>query len=260
MSYLSQSLKNVYISSKQRQIGESSNSFTVRLNPSIDKANKIQVISAEIPYTWCPFDIFNCNLAYTIDDNETVFYAKLPTNKYYFNMSSLATDIKTALNNAEDSEENSTNYDWNVSYTESMMAFLFTANTGETKHFSFVACPNSAYSMLGLSNYAELEPVDSYQCTQVANMQKTNAVYITSNIVPPVVMSSFPNGQQVLAKIQVNKDAGNYLCYEDKSESFTPLREAYISEIRLTLIDDRGVPVDLKGADWSCELSFQYTI
>lgn len=258
MSYLSQTLKNVYISSKQRQLGESSNSITVRFNPSIDKANKIQMISAEVPYTWTPFDVFNNRMAYTIDNNATVFYAYLNTNKFYFNMSDLAVDIKTALNSAQDVNGNDTTYDWAVSFTDSMMSFLFSAGSGETKEFSFVACPNSAYSMLGLSNYAEVAPVSSYQCTQVANLQKTNAIYITSNVIPPVVQSTFFNGSQVLAKVQVNKDAGNYLCYEDKSDSYTPLRDAYISEMKLTLIDDRGIPIDLRGADWSCELSFQY--
>jgi hypothetical protein len=258
MSYLSQSIKNVYISSKQRQIGESSESFTVRFNPSIEKCKKVQVISCEIPYTWSPFDFFNCKLAYCIDNDTTVYTATLNTEKYYFDMSVLALDVKTALNNAVDDSDNTTDYVFDVSYTESMMSLLFAQGTGETRNFRFVAVPNSAYSMLGLSNYAEPDAVSSYQCTQVTNIQKTNAVYISSSIVPPVIYSTFFNGSQVLAKVQVNKDTGNYLCYEDKSDSYTPLSDSYISQARFTLLDDRGSVLNLRGADWSCELSFQY--
>jgi hypothetical protein len=257
-NYLSQSISNVYVTSKNRLIGEDSSSFTVRFNPSLDKSSRVQVISAEIPYTWTPFDNFNNKVAYTIDNNNTVYIASLNTDKYYFNMSDLATDLKEALDNAVDSSGNATDYVWSVSFTESMLSFLFGQGSGETKSFSFVPVANSAYSMLGLSNYAENAPVDSYQCTNPANLQKTNAIYISSSIVPPVVLSNFPNGSQILAKVQVSQDVGNYLCYEDKSQSFTPLRDSYINQMHLTLIDDRGVVIDLRGADWSCELSFQY--
>jgi hypothetical protein len=258
MSYLSQSIKNVYISSKQRQLGENSNSITVRFNPSIDRAMKVQVITAEIPYTWSPFDYFNNQLAFRTGNDATVYYASLNRSKYYFNMSDLAVDIKEALDNAVDANDNASDYVWAVSYTESMLAFLFGQGVGETRTFSFVGCPNSAYGMLGLSNYAEATPVTSYQCTLIANIQKNGAVYISSSIIPPVVISSFPNGNQILAKVQVDKDVGNILCYADQSESYTPLREAYISEMKLTLIDDRGVPIDLRGSEWSCELAFSY--
>ena len=259
MSYLNQSIKNVYISSKQRQIGESTNSITVRFNPSIDRAKSVQIVTAEVPATWYPFDNYNNMMAYTIDSVDTVFFANLPTDKYYFDMSSLATDIQTALNNAVDFENNATTYVWSVSFTESKMSFLFGQGTDETKSFCFAPVNNSAYSMVGLSNYAEVVAGESYQCTVPANLQKTLAVYMIASIVPPNVFSTMPNGDRIMAKIPVTKDAGGILCYEDQSNSYTPLDSSYISQMTITLMDDRGIPLDLNSSDWSVELSFGYT-
>jgi hypothetical protein len=218
----------------------------------------VQVTTCEIPNTWYPFDIFNNKLAYTIDDGDVVYIASMPTNKYYFNMSDLAVDIQEALNTAVDDENNVTDYVFSVSYTESKLAFLIAHGSGETKSFSFVACANSAYSMLGLSNYSESSPVDSYQCTQIANLQKTLAVYVICSAVPPVVYTSFNFGERTVAKIPVNKDTGNILTYQDSSDAHTPLDSSYISEMKLYLVDDRGFPIHLNGADWSIELSMSY--
>jgi hypothetical protein len=260
MSYLNQTIKNVYVCSKQRLIGESSNSITVRFNPSIDKCRSVQVVTCEIPQTWYPFTNYNNKMAYTIenDDTGTVYYANLPTSKYYFNMSDLATDLTTALNNAVDAENNAVSYTFAVSFTESKMSFLYSKGTDETNGFAFMPVANSAYSMVGLSAYAESGFVDSYQCTSVANLQRTLAVYISCSIVPPNVYSTFPNGERVVAKIPVTVDAGSIVTYEDTSNSFTPLDSSYISQMSLTLIDDNGIPLDLNGADWSIELSFSY--
>ena len=258
MSYLNQSIKNVYISSKQRQVGESSNSITVRFNPSIDRCKGVQIITAEIPQTWYPFTYFNNQIAYVIDDGtNTIYYASLPTDKFYFNMTDLATDIKTALDNAVDSDNNTnSSITFSVSFTMSKMSFLYGLETG-SESFQFVPTQNSAYSMVGLSNFAE-GFIFSYQGTSIASLQRTLAVYILSDIVPPNGFSTIPGCERTLAKIPVDVDAGNIITYEDQSNSFTPLDSSYISQMKLTLVDDNGTIIDLNGSDWSCELSYFY--
>ena len=253
MSHFGQSA-HMYITSKDRPVNQPSHKFDLYLSPAINEPKAVSVVTCEIPNTWYPFDSFNRYLSFKLADTDTVYVAEMPTDRYYLNPMQLADSVQSAMNSAQPDSSNPGGF--TCSFVESKLSLTFGHSSGEIE---FLPVNNSAYSMLGLSQFPWGNSFSSYTGHTI-NLQKTEAIYVVSNLVPSSSsFSTFLGGDRILAKLSVTGNAGEIVTYQDSTDENTiPLDHSEVSVMCLTLLDDRGHLLDLNGRDWSLELALKF--
>lgn len=247
--------QSLYISSKFRNVNETSSNFSVNLQPAIQDATSVTLISAEVPVSYTPFDQYRNKLSVTVAG--TRYDLGLSTTHYYLQPQSLADDIKALLNGAQSDGV------FACDFSETELTIKLTCSVP----FELNEVPFNCYEMLGWSNVYLDEPLDSGITSSVfdlypINLSRTSCLYILSNIADiNSSASNFPNGNSILAKVPVNTSSGGIISYQDTSDQNSlMIHSDYLSFCTFEIIDDQGLPVDLRGKNINLELAFKYNV
>ena len=242
----------VYISSKFKNVGETSSNFTVNLNPAINDAQSVDIVSAEIPHTWTSFDRFNNAIFYRKSTSSGIArVAYIDTNRYFFNGTDLATHITELF--AADNDQSTV---ITCAFVEETLSLKLTSTGG---NFILEGGEWSANPYLGWEGFYAGEYTNSFLPTDTFTLQRTNAVYLRCSAIYGQAQGNMPGSDQTLLKIGVNTNTGGIITYYDVSDVNTiPLSNRFIQNMQFTLVGDEGEILDLKGRDISFQLRFMY--
>lgn len=247
----------LYLTSKFRNPGESTSSFSTQLQPAIMGAKAVDVVTAEIPVSWTPFDEYNNNIFFSTGDAPQVIkQIKLSTSKYYYQGESLATDL-TALFAAEQALHQNSAVVITVTFDEPTLSLVITATN---EGFMLHSGPFAAYDALGWGSFSSPSYLTSWTPLDAFSLQRTQAVYVTCNFLNSnTTQGMMPNAGSILCKVPVTGNTGSILTYFDSStDNSVPLDQDFIQNVQISLVDDSGLPLDLRGRNCSFQLNFRY--
>jgi hypothetical protein len=229
----------LYIDSKHRTSGTSEN-FTLQLSTNIAKIQQVEVISAEVPYTFYVINSTNCAISWS--SGATVYTANVPVGNY--TITTFLPALQTAMNAV-------------------MAGFTVTYSTVT---FKITFANATAFSILGTSTISDIIGLSgttasaaSVTLPRVFNIGGPKYLLIRSTkLTQPKITRPFLNSTQnnILYKIDINGSPGDILVEKNLYTNMLKygVRQT-IRTIDFQLTDDNGNLIDLNGLDWSLTLN-----
>lgn len=239
----------VIVNSRNRNIGSASASnFTYNLNSSVERVQKVSVLSVQIPFTY-----------YVINSNRNTIYinvaggdvhASIPNGNY--TSSTFASAIKTALDTLAGNPYTVTYSQVTMKLTiSSAAAFsVLVAGAGNmAANMGFTAATGAGTSQVSDSvidlSGSDYLVVKSTMLTKMAMVPSRTALALTTN--------------NILYTIPVNASPAGIIM--DSPFELKPIRYGYKqtfqNSIDFVLEDDQGNVMDLNGRNWSIHLLFE---
>lgn len=241
----------LYLDSGHRTSGTTSN-YTIRLDSPIDRVTSIEIISAEIPYTF--YTVSNVNNTLLLSDGTHMYTYNMPQGNY--SVQNFTDTLSAGLDNAFAANGIPAGF----SATFSQMSYEFTI-THKTQQFQLFYNGSTLASVIGLMADSTLGT--SFTMQRVANLSGPNYLLIWSNALArpkrdrPFLNQSYAN---ILYKVPVSVNPGDIII--EKNLYSNPLKygnEQTIQTIDLQLTDPSGNQVDLNGLEWSVSVLLEKT-
>lgn len=160
-----------------------------------------------------------------------------------------ATQIATALTDTATS---------GLTVTYSAATGVFTFSAGATNSITFPA--QAVNNIIGVSVAGLTIAVNSSsQAIGVPQISGTRAVEVNTTI--PLDTTTAGSGTaQTLCYIPVDVNQNSYIVYKPYNWVKQVCKSNYIQEITVSLSDENGAPLDMKGANWSVDLCFELLV
>lgn len=135
---------------------------------------------------------------------------------------------------------------------------VFTFSAGATNSITFPA--QAVNNIIGVSvSGLTIATNGSSQAVGIPQIGGTRAVEVNTNI--PIDTTTAGSGTgQTLCYIPVDTNPNNYIIYKPYNWVRQVAKTNYIQEITVTLSDENGALLDMKGANWSIDLLFELLV
>lgn len=143
--------------------------------------------------------------------------------------------------------------------TYSTLSGCFTFAVGATNQITFPAQPNLAYIGVPVAGKSIPAGALAYQAPLTPKISGPRAIMVNTNI-PLDVTSAGCGNAQTLCFVPVDVEPGNFIIYKPYSWARQVVKTNYIPEIVVSLCDESGAALDLKGQDWSIDLCFELLV
>lgn len=261
-------LKSAYINSANRDMGGSSENFTITDSASLFTypPKAVKLTKANIPYTWYNVVSTN-NQVILIEQPNPGVLATIPVGNY--TGTSLASALQTALNAV------AVLHTYTVTFNTLTQFFTITGSAG-TFSLDF-STPNSAAARLGFAAGVTTTPAITTTSTQLAQIQSDNELWICSNLVGGcdngfVLMSSAtPSNTQILAVVPITGTFGDVINYvAPVDDPYFPTTQSEYGKVptpgvastpksmSFFLAFPSGFALGLNGQNWSNTLTFSF--
>lgn len=230
----------LYIDSAHRTTGTVQN-FSITLASSISKVTEVEVIGAEIPYTFYAINSANNTICWSTAGTD--YSAVVPTGNY--GVTSFIIALKTAMNLVMSG--------FDITYIKEKYQLLFTNSTAFSLVLSNTAGTSTIAEHIGVTVATSLST--SVVPIGVINIGGPRYLLIkSSRLTRPKITRPFLNDSQadVLYKMQIAGSPGDILI---EKNGYTNLMKYGVRQtlqtIDFQLTDDKNVPIDLNGQNWS---------
>lgn len=232
----------LYIDSKFRTSGDVEN-FTIQLDIPLKRVTKVEIVSAEIPYTF--YNVTNLNNTIVWTDGTTPYTATIEIGNY--TVSDFVTTLKTAM----DAEMPG----FTITYIEKIYKLQFANATA----FQLLLDESTMASSIGLLETTALT-VDT-TLSGVINISGPRYLLIKSDtLTRPKITRPFLNTVQdnVLYKVDIQGAPGDILVEKNLYTNLLKygVRQT-LQSINFTLVDPDDNQINLNGQDWSLTLNVQ---
>lgn len=245
MSALNNKQKIISLNGKLKTSGTASSPTIIVDMPVYNNFNRCSVIDCEVPKSYYMLDTTNNSFSLQEVTGSVDQPVTLKNGSYGVN--ALTTELTTKLNAASVTGGNS--YTYVVSFNSDLGIFTFTNNgVGE---FSFTTTGNADVSRyLGLIEGVRASVANSLVSTEVINLQRYDALFITSNFITN-------NNDQVLCELWPEKtldfDSIRLEPNEMDKQSLSIINNS-VNTITLNVIDTSNNLIDLNGRDIKLKL------
>lgn len=230
----------LHLDSSQLSTGTNED-FTIILNPSIKRVRSVELISAEIPFSF--YIITSSNNSLQFNDGSTTYTINVPVGNY--DGTTFAATLKTLMNAVSSS--------FDVVYSLSTYKIQFTRSAG---NFQIFYATSTIAMVIGLT--ANSTVTNNFICQKISNLSGPNYLLINSlALTRPKVTRSYNGTSQsnILYKCPIDVNPGSIIIQKNtKSEILKFALPQTISDIDLSLKFPDNSIVNLNGQTWSISL------
>lgn len=233
----------LYIDSSQRTTGTSVD-FTLSLASSVAKVLEVEVIGAEIPYTFYGVTATNNRIVWTLSGPHTCTVT--PGN---YTVSQFVTALQTAMNAVQAG--------WTITYSAQTYKLTFSHASAFTIDMSNASGTTTMSRVIGLAATTTL--ATSKVMTNAVNVSGPRYLLIKSRaLTRPKITRPYLNATQddVLYKVSIQGGPGDILV--EKNLYTNRLKfgvRQVIKNLDFQLTDELGNLMDLNGHDWSLSVN-----
>lgn len=235
----------LYVDSKYRTTGVPEN-FSINLVSGIKKVTQIEVISAEIPYTFYSINTSNNVLCWTNGASAT-FSATVPPGNY--TTSSFITVLQTVMN--------AQMAGFTLTYNREQFKITFANASAFRLDLTNASGTSTLSTLIGLNTASSLST--SVTPVNIVNIGGPKYLLIKSiGLTRPKITRPFLNTAQddVLYKVAVNGAPGDILVEKNLYTNLLKygVRQT-IQNMDFQLVDDQNNQINLNGQDWSLTIN-----
>lgn len=243
----------VYVNSKNRSTGVAEN-FTINLVNPLRHIRYVEVVSAEIPYTYYNTTTLNNTIVWQ-DAGATTYAASVAPGNY--TTSQFITALQTAMN--------AQMAGFTITYLSQTYKLQFQNATAFQLNLTNGSGTSTMAQSIGLlANTPLVGTTTNTTLTGVVNLSGPSFLAIRSTaLVRPKITRPFFNSNQdyILYKVSVAGSPGDILVEKNLYTNMLKygIRQN-IQSMDFILEDPDGNQIDLNGSDWSITLNFQTSI
>lgn len=234
----------LYVDSSFRTTGTNEN-FTITINSAINKVLQVEVVSAEIPYSFYTINANNNKLCFR--SGSTDYITTLPVGSY--TVVRFVEILQTALN--------TTFGGFTVTYDRENFKLTFTNASAFQLQISNTQGTSTLAPKIGLTSSSSV--VTNFTCQGAINIAGPKYILIKSDrlTLPKITRPFLNNSQQsILYKIPVQGGPGDVIVEKNYYTNLLKygVRQS-IKTIDFQLTDDQNNPLDLNGLSWSLTIN-----
>lgn len=235
----------LYLDSSKRVSGTTSN-YLIQLVSPVDRVNAVEVIGAEIPYTF--YALNNSNNVLVFTDGKIMYNYTMPAGNY--SVQTFSDALTAGMDAAFRANAQAAGFTTSFSSTSYQYTLMH-----HSVPFQLLLAGSTIAPVLGLLANSTLGL--SFTMQRVINLSGPNYLFIWSTaLAKPKRIRPYVNGTQsnVLYKVPITVNPGDIIINTSYMTD-NLLRygtEQSIQNIDIQLTDPNGIPVDLQGLEWSC--------
>jgi hypothetical protein len=194
----------------------------------------IALVNMSVPRSW-----YNVTAATNTLTLNGVDYTVSPAN---YGATSLASALTAALSTVPVT----------VTYSSLTLGFVFTSAIP----ISITYATTTMWKQLGVAS--DLGPATTLQSDRAIDLAGTRSIHITMTNLPSTLRESFAGGSMgsTLDVVPVTVQAGSIVNFVSQQLRWTPLQNGWtLSSTTVSMLDDSGQLLDLRGADWELTLA-----
>lgn len=210
------------------------------LTADVDQTLMMYVESACIPIAGYPVNSTNNRINFSSDAGDSVVV--IPEG-VYANGSALVAAMNTANGTA------------GVSFAFTTLTYRITCTRTTTTAWYINAAFTTAKTVIG-SGYTDIAlPINTaVTLPGVIDLSGPKKILITAPGVELHTRDSIGRDVNVLAAVPVNQLWGGLVCYQNQTGGMLTTNRKTLSELRLTLLDEDQLPIDLNGLEWAVSI------